>query len=557
MKKNNLIILTLLMVLILTASSCSQLDIKREVKIPEQFREVKPEIVVQPEPQIPDFKPVTEDITPIKTKVIDIIARDTPLRDVLHVIAEATGLNLLIQKEVDLNVPINLTLKAVTVEDALENIFNSVDYFYHIQNNMLVVKFSDTKIFEIGHPQVVHTYGTDIGGDILGSITSAGGGGLGGSGGGSSIKGSITKSIKTDTTASNFWDSLESAIASILGLPTATVRSGSQTPTPMATPGLSQGAQQTVTGPPTTSPTPSATVRAEGSMQGTSSFSASYSINRIAGTVLVTASKDQMKRVEAYINHIKKVMRRQIIIEAKVIEVALSDDLRYGIDWSMITRRLKNTDVSFTSTNIREVIPSATGMPFYTLTVLQYGYEASAILRALQQQGEVRTLSNPRINILNGQTALLSVGRNLSYVSRVDTTIMQGTPPITTYTVTTGNILSGIIIGLVPFVNEYGEISLTITPIISELIRLEDRSIGGNIINLPTVDLKELSTTVKLRDGQMVIIGGLISQKEQLDESGLPFVANTPLIGELFKSKKKTQSKTELVMLLTTHIVSR
>lgn len=164
---------------------------------------------------------------------------------------------------------------------------------------------------------------------------------------------------------------------------------------------------------------------------------------------------------------------------------------------------------------------------------------------------------------MNGQTALLSVGRSTSYISRVETTTTTtGTAPTITYTVERGSVLSGIIIGIVPYINENGEISLTITPIISDLVKLEDKTLGqsgSNQIQLsfPTVDLKELSTTVKVRDGQMIVIGGLISKKESVTDDKVPVLGDIPVVGELFKRKDKLETKTELVIVLQPTLVSK
>ncbi|MCX5836505.1 MAG: hypothetical protein NTX62_05965, partial [Deltaproteobacteria bacterium] len=169
-----------------------------------------------------------------------------------------------------------------------------------------------------------------------------------------------------------------------------------------------------------------------------------------------------------------------------------------------------------------------------------------------------------------GQTALLSVGKNVSFISSVQTTTtaVSGAASTITFSISTGNVLSGIMIGLVPFINETGEISLTITPIVSDLIELKDKTFGTPdtsttpptypySIQLPTIDLRQLSTTVKVRSGHMVVIGGLISKKEQLTDSQVPGLGDIPILGYFFKSRSKSVIKTELVVLLQPVIVSR
>lgn len=502
----------------LFVSSCSSTDIKREIRIPEEVREIKPERPAPSEPKIPEFIPVTEDISPVKTRIVDIVARNTPLRDVLHVIAEATGLNLVMEKGVAAETPVTLTLKNVSAEDALNTIFTSVDYFYAVKDNMLLVKAVDTRIFELGHPAIVQTYNVDVGGDILGGATGSSTAGGTTTGGTTTIKGNITQTSKSDTTAFNFWDAIEKSISSILGTAAAVA------------PGQPAAIQQ------------------------------SFTINRLTGTIVVTSSKRNIERVEQFLNTIKKVINRQVLVEAKIIEVQLSEGLKYGIDWTFVNQTLGDGQINITTPGFSSVVPLAS--PYINMGITR-GASFSTLLKALQSQGEVRTLSNPRVNIMNGQTALLSVGRNVSFISKVETTTTTaaGATPTTTFTVQTSNILSGIIIGIVPYINENGEISLSVTPIISDLIQLQEKTVGIETsqtkISLPTIDLRELSTTVKVRDGQMIIIGGLISKKESFQDNKVPGLGDVPVLGGVFKSRDKAESRSELVVVLQPVLVSR
>lgn len=507
-------------IVLLLFCSCSYTDIKREIQIPKEAQEVKPDRPPPSEPKMPDFIPVTEDISPLKTRIVDIKARNTPLRDVLYVISEATGLNLVMERDVNAETPITLTLKNMSAEDALNTIFSSVDYFYNIKDNMLFVKAVDTRIFELGHPAVLQTYSVDVGGDILGGATT-------GTTGGSNLKGNITQTTKNDTTAFNFWEAIEKSIASILG-----------TAQPAAAPAGGTPATPTTT---------------------TTAVQQSYTVNRLTGTIVVTGSKKSIEKVERFLNTIKKVINRQVLVEAKIIEVQLSEGLKYGIDWTFVNKTLGDGQVSLTSPGFTGVVPLTS--PYLNLAVTR-GANFTSLIKALQSQGDVRTLSNPRVNIMNGQTALLGVGRNQSFISKVETTTTAtGTTPTTTFTVTTSNILSGIMIGIVPYINENGEISLSITPIISDLIKLEDKTLGSGTnqtqISLPTVDLRELSTTVKVRDGQMVVIGGLISKKESVSDYKIPGLGDVPVVGEIFKNRDKAESRSELVIVLQPILVSR
>jgi len=459
--------------------------------------------VAASQPPPPNFIPVSEELLPLKTRIVSISARDTPLRDVLHVIAEATGLNLVMDKGVNPEIPLTVTLRHISAEDALNIIVASVDYFYSVKDNILTVKAMDTRVFEFGQPPVIQDYAVDVGGDILGGaagVTTTTGMAAGTTG----LRGGVTQRIEADKVAFKLWDSIEKAIAGLPGI-------------------------------------------------------ASFSVNRMTGTIIVTATKKDLERVENYLAAIKKVLNRQVIIEARIVEVQLSEALRYGIDWTAVLEKSGLGRVTVGTEKFATVV--ADDMPSFHIGIT--GRDFIALLKALQTQGNVRVLSNPRVNIMNGQTSLLSVGRNVNFISRVETTTTTaatGVLPTTTFTVETNGILSGIMIGIVPYISDTGEITMAITPIVSDLIRLEDKTlgkVGENIIqiSLPTVDLRELSTTVRVKDGEMVIIGGLMQKKEVSEDSKVPLLGDIPLIGYLFKSRKRLDEKTELVIMLKPTIV--
>lgn len=492
--------------LIVSLSSCATIqpirDEGEKIEPPKagQITETK-----APEIKLPEFVPVKEDISPVDTRLVSISARNTPLKDVLYSIAEAVNLNLVMDKGVNPELPVTMTLYNIPAREALNVITNSSDYFYSIKDNMLFVRSTDTRIFEIGQPAVVHEYSTDLGGDILGGVTQEAQ---------TSIKGTVSMKSTSDKVSFQFWDALENSLKTLLSL-TGEAKETSQS---------------------------------------------KFTINRMTGTIMVTASKKDIENVENYINNLKKVLNREVLIEARIVEVRLSDTLKYGIDWTFLDNLHGIGDIQIGMANFRDVVDPRGALFQIGIT----GSSFTSILNALQTQGDVKILSNPRVNILNGQVALLTVGRNQSYISKVETTqsTAAGATPITTFTVETKSILSGIIFGLVPYIDGKGEIRLTITPIVSNLIGLEARAFGAGTTNaveiqLPTVDLREMSTTVKVSEGELVIIGGLIDKREELNESKVPFLGDIPILGNLFKSVNKSFEKTELVIMLRPTILKK
>ena len=497
MKKNIAIII------LFAFSSCASLQsagdpdekTRFDKELLEMDKQYKARVVAAPDPDVPDFQPIREEVSPLDNKFISITAMATPLKDVLHVIAEVANLNIVMGNGVDPDLPVSMTVKEIGVGEALDIIFDSVDYFYEVKNNILTVKAIGTKIFEIDQPNIIQSYRSDIGGDILSGTAS-------GSGGQSAISGDVSMTAVSDETSFKFWDGMEKSLATLVP-----VGGGSN-----------------------------------------------FVVNRMAGTIMVVGTKNELQKVEEYIVTLKKVLNRQVVVEARIVEVQLSDGLEYGIDWTAVGAWM-GAGMSVTTNSFRSVV---SGTSNFELSILGND-NLTFLLRALSEQGEVKTLSNPRVNIMNGQTSMLSVGRNTTFISKVETTTSEGDTPITTYTVETNSVLSGLMFGLVPYISGDGEIKLTITPIITNLVSLEDATMGtgdnATTIKLPTVDLREMSTTVKVLDGQMVIIGGLIDKKESSVVKKVPFLGDIPLIGGAFKRVDKSYENTELVIMLIPRIL--
>jgi MSHA biogenesis protein MshL len=501
----------------------------------------------------PDFVSVSEEIVPLKTKMVTIVVRNSSLGDVLHVVAEASGLNLLIDREVFIDQPVTLSLRNVSAEDALKSIFSSVDCFYTVTNNVLRVESLGTKVFELGHPALVNTYSIDVGGDILGGAMNVAAAGASG-GGSSSIKGNIQSGSKSDSKAYDFWDALEKTLDNIMGK--------------KELPGTKSGRTGDAKAPQDKTPNqpslPSQTVSTQ-SMENPSLQS--ITINRLTGTIMVTATRKNMEKVERYIENVRRVLNRQVMIEARIIEVQLNEGLNFGIDWSFL-KNIKqfggplNTGfgaLNLATTTFNDATAAAASSSKFQVGVSRGDFQA--LLTALKTQGDVKTLSNPKINVMNGHSSILTVGRNTSFISKVgSTTSYNNGAAVTTYDVQTNSVLSGLMVGIVPYISETGEISLNITPITSDLVTLTDKSVGaaGNqtTISIPTVDLREMTTTVKMRDGQMVIIGGLISKKETSNEEKIPLMGDIPFLGKLFTRTNNSESRSELVLLLRPRIVS-
>ena len=506
----NISILLLLTVFISCVSVPAEKTPERAPEV-SAFKQAAPPPPPVPEVKAPEFVPVKESSYPLSTRTISVSAHNTPLREVLFTIAKTAALNLVMERGVNPGLPVTMNFRDIPIEQALDIIFDSVDYFHTIKKNILFVRALDTEIFELGRPGVIQEYKINVGGDIL-SGTASGGSGT------AALKGDVSLTSTADKASYRFWDSVEGSLSTLLSV--------------------------------------------EDSDAGDAeaySRRASFIVNRMTGTILVTASKKNLDKARKYIAELKSVLNRQVQVEARIVEVQLSEGLKYGVDWEAFGKWLGSNSMRISADTFNEVVPG--NGPRLEIEIFNND-DITLLLRALQEQGNVKTLSNPRINIMNGQTSMLSVGRNTTFISRVETTTTtsEGSAPITTFTVDTNSILSGVIFGLVPYINSDNEVTLSITPIVTNLVALEAETIGaaGNSveIKLPTVDLREMSTTIKVLDGQLVIIGGLIDRKELLREKKIPILGDIPIVGTAFKSVEKSYENTELIIMLIPRVIS-
>ncbi len=504
------------LLLITVFISCASVPPEKATeKAPEASTFTQEPIASPPVPEVktPEFVPVKESSYPLSTKTVSVAAHNTPLREVLFTIAKTANLNLVLEQGVNPALPVTMNFRDIPVGQALDIIFDSVDYFYVVKKNILFARALGTEMYELGQPGVIQEYKINVGGDIL-SGTASGGTGT------AALKGDVSLSTTTDKASFTFWDSVESTLATLLSIESTDESSSDE----------SDSEQQ-----------------------------ASFIVNRMTGTIIVTASKKELEKAGNYIANLKSVLNRQVQIEARIVEVQLSEGMKYGVDWEALGKWLGSDTMRISANTFRDVVPGSG--PRFEIEITDND-DISFFLQALQQQGDVKTLSNPRVNIMNGQTSMLSVGRNTTFISRVETTTTtsEGSAPITTFTVDTNSILSGVIFGLVPYINSDNEVTMAITPIVTNLVELQAETIGasGNSveIKLPTVDLRELSTTVKVLDGQMIIIGGLIDNKEILRENKIPFLGDIPIIGNAFKSIDKTNENTELIIMLIPRVIS-
>ena len=458
------------------------------------------------QPLPPPVLPETyAEVDPFEGRAITLSAANAPLRQVLYTIAKGSGLNLILAPEVNPNLQVTANFENVPAKEALQVIMDMTGLYYEIRGNVLYVRGIMTKTFKLPHVNVVPDYTSSLGGDVLGSSLSAGvggfggtalsiGGGFGGLGGFSGtggLRGNYSVNFKATADDLDFYKQLEENVKALL------------------------------------------------------SDNGSYVLNRFTGTLVVTDWRANVEAVENLIKRLVQEVKKQVLIEAKIVEIALRDEFQYGIDWNRLFRDIFKTKANVTITQSLSLPDGG----YATLSVVSMDF--GVVINALARYGKVHALSNPRIMVSNGQPALIATGIITPFFERTLTTVTGTAVTQLQQSITRTNVLEGLLLGVIPKVEEDGTILMNIVPVSTRLEGTKTFEISGDVVaEAPILNIKEAGTTVRVRSGDLVVIGGLISEAKGFEERKVPGLGDIPFLGVLFKSKRVFKEKRELIIFL-------
>jgi MSHA biogenesis protein MshL len=246
---------------------------------------------------------------------------------------------------------------------------------------------------------------------------------------------------------------------------------------------------------------------------------------------------------------VHQALYRQVEIEARIYEVGLNDHHSLGIDWTKIN--FLGTKGSIELANIITA-PFGGFIPKLATTTISFADgDFAGVLKALQEQGDLRVVSQPRVVTMNNQPALIKVATDQPFFTQ---TVSQGTAGSSTIvTEQVRSVTVGLVLSVTPQISEDGWIMMDVTPIISRLRDIAESPSGS--ANAPVLDVKQSSGLVRLKDGEMVIIGGLIQEEFSDTERKVPILGDIPLLGRLFKGTYTVKTKSELVIFISPKIV--
>ena len=462
----------------------------------------------------------------------DLAINNAPAAQVFLQLAQGTGWNMLVAPEV--SGTLSIALKDTTVPEAMDTLRELFGYEYRITGNRIFVypNTVQTRLYRVNYLPGRRQGASDIrvssSAMTSGATTANGASGNSNQGGGGSPVGNRPDDnahVRT-TSDADFWREVQASLAALVG---------------------SAGGRQVV-------------------------------LNPAAGVVVVKATPGELRQVEQYLKAVQLSIERQVMLEAKIVEVSLSKDAQTGINWGAFgklgsgqlsigsaapgsrlgtTGPLGSNEGTLVAPGV-DMATGALGRGFYGLAFQASNF--AALLNFLQTQGDVQVLSSPRIATLNNQKAVLKVGSDELYVTGVTTTTTSnGTSSNSSPSLTLQPFFSGISLDVTPQIDDAGNVMLHVHPTISTVTEknknIDLGSLGAFKLPLAASAVNETDSIVRVRDGQIVAIGGLMKQELRDERTGLPVVSEAPVVGGLFRQTGTVVNKRELVIMLKPTII--
>jgi general secretion pathway protein D len=513
---------------------------------------------------LPPPKPTT------KEQTYSIVVYDTPVKEVLFAIARDSKLNV----DIHPSIRGNVTLNAVdqTLPAILERLSKQVDLTYKIQSNVLSITPDQPVLRTYGIDYVNMSRDTsgfigaaaEISGTGQGALDSAGGS----AGGSNSSRTSISSESK-----SHFWETLEKNIKDILAETDKEVivaRTNSLSATNQKSANNTQSAKKTDAD--VTNATTLEKEKEDAKNEYKTLFAGTVIVNREAGVINVRATNKQHEKVQEFLDKVMGSVKRQVLIEATIVEVRLNDSYQAGIDWAKIAGSTgglsfgqqlgstvtvnTTTGLPTTSANAFGVLPVAGFVAAYTNPGSKFGNIAASI-NLLEQFGKTAVLSSPKLMVLNNQTAVLKVVDNLVYFTVKTDTVAgtNGSPATINSTSTAHTVPVGVVMTVTPQINNVGNVNINVRPTVSR--KVGDAQDPVNEKNqIPVIQVREMESMLQIASGNTAILGGLMQDEALKNTDQVPGVSKIPMVGKAFTGKNDANRKTELVIFLRPTVIS-
>ena len=287
-------------------------------------------------------------------------------------------------------------------------------------------------------------------------------------------------------------------------------------------------------------------------------------INKNAGLITISATGRQQARISAYLKLLQEKVQRQVLIDVNMMAVLFKDQSSTGVDWSQLYG-LTNFKVAIDSVsssgsggtytpigNIATIASKAAGMVQIT-----GGGSLNEVIKFLKEQGEVRAISNPKVLTLNNQPALITVGTEYFYTIESASNSASAGGNFTTQNNQINSVFAGVLLDITPEIGENGNITLKVNPSVSQtrVPISSDTTDQKSRTMPPDLDRRQLSAVVTVKDGNRIILGGLIGSRENFKTNKVPLLGDIPGLGYFFKYEEKVRNVEELVIVIEPHII--
>jgi MSHA biogenesis protein MshL len=534
MKLRIFLVLTLCL---LFAGGCASPPKKERAMLPPQMTEP-----TAPQPPAKEkleelVIPQREEVKKLPEKLYSFFARDANIQEVLLAFARESELNIVMDPE--LNGKVTIDLKRVNLKEALDAILTPLGLTYRIDKKFIKVfkPQMETRLFTLNYIATKRSGKREI---------------YASTGGGSQINAYYNQQVSSSGTRTGYSDLISVDELDLWK-------------------DIQKGLEVIIFGSVDEKETSSETNKTTSTRTDTKGKK--LIVNKTSGVIMVTDYPTNLNKVASYIETIEGSSQRQVSIQAKILEVILSDENKEGINWNVIESLPRSINFAWGLTNKAGTIgfpggttsfmsTSTTGTGATTVPtpgifrIKPYGgilaigaggseIVLSDIMKAIQQQGDVKVLSSPTISTLNNQKAIIRVGdQDVFFISgavSTQTTVTQVYQPQT--------IDIGIILDVTPQIAEDGTIIMNIHPSITQ--KTGEKITPDGKTTFPLLSVRETDTTVRVRDGQTIIIAGLMQEKKEENYIGFPILQSVPLLGGLFRYRTETKRNSELVIMIT------
>ena len=572
----------LLLALALAAALAGCADIRPYVRPSEGHiaaKQVRPETdeAIPPPTRVTPFAPPPK--AALAPQTYSVVVNEVPVKELLLALARDSKQNIDIHPAlsglVSLNA-INETLPAI-----LERISKQVNLRYRVEGNTILVgpDAPYMKTYVVSYVNIQRSTTSNTG--ASGQISATGGQGGGGGTASGAATGNASSTVVTTVSSSDFWKILEQSVRAILNSSLQQALSAEakldrlQILRQEEELKAKQMEAASRAGQAAPSLAASLTTAAAGGQRVAATLLADdVIVNPVAGTITVNGNDKQHQLVLEYLTKVENGAQRQVLIEATIVEVTLSDAYQGGIDWS---RLAVAGGITFTQTLLGGFPGAAVAAGAAPGNAFNVGYQnpssrignINLAIKLLEEFGNARVLSSPKLMVLNNQTALLKAVNNIVYFevqasAGIATAAGVVTPP--TFNTTPKTVALGVVMGVTPQVSEDGRVLLTVRPTVTRLLPqtpfVQDPNPnlfvnGVQIANLvPQVQVREMESVLQVGNGQTVILGGLMQDDVQRNREQLPGADKLQGVGELFRFRNERATKSELVIFLRPIVIA-